>query len=128
MIKANRFIAVLMVIGMLLQINIVFACYGLFYMNRKAIAEKVCEKKVKHCNGHCFLKKKIAEATDAPASPAEKQRTSKTLVELLDAMPGMLPANVHSCLKIPSISFCTPGQQLIPLDGVKGKIDHPPNA
>ncbi len=127
MVSANRYIALLMVIGMLLQINVVLGCYGFYYLNRKAIAVTACEKKVRHCNGHCFLKKKIAEATDAPVSSAEQQRTTKTLVELLDAMPGMLPGKVHSFLKNQSISSCAHWQQLMPLDGVEGKIDHPPN-
>ena len=46
---ANRSIAVLMLVGMLIQINSVFFCYGLFYLNQKAIAETVCEKKTMDC-------------------------------------------------------------------------------
>ncbi|NTW09781.1 MAG: hypothetical protein HGA26_00290 [Chlorobiaceae bacterium] len=128
MIKANRFIAVLMVIGMLLQINVVLACYGLYFLNRKAIAEKVCEKKVKHCNGHCFLKKKIAEATDAPASSPEKQNSPKTLDELLGAMPGMLPGKANCEQKIPVLLSYGARHPFFLLDGVKGTIEHPPNS
>lgn len=128
MISANRYISVLMVIGMLLQINVVPVCYGLYFLNRKAIAEKVCEKKVTHCNGHCFLKKKITEATDAPATPSEKQFPSKTLEELLGSQPGMLPCAVHSFSKIPLIVSYSSRHTFFLLDGATEKIDHPPNA
>ncbi|NTW82253.1 MAG: hypothetical protein HGB36_02660 [Chlorobiaceae bacterium] len=128
MISANRYIAVLMLIGILLQINVVPASYGLYYLNRKAIAEKVCEKKVKNCCGQCFLQKKIAEVTDAPAAQAEKLPQSKTFEELLGTMPGILPVNVNIHAKIPAISsYCIP-QHVFLLDGVKGTIDHPPKA
>jgi hypothetical protein len=129
MISANRYIAVLMLIGMLLQINIVVASYGLYFLNRKAIAETVCEKKVKNCCGHCFLQKKIAEVTDdAPAAPPEKLPQSKTFEELLGAMPGILPGKVNIYVKIPATSAYSIPQNILLLDGVKGTIDHPPKA
>ena len=128
MVPANRYIAVLMIIGMLLQINVVLGCYGLYFLNRKAISETVCEKKVRDCCGHCFLRKKIAAATEEPSAPTEKNHPSKNLQEVLDAMPGMLPCMVASTLKIPLNHVYTSLQPLFLLDGVAAKIDHPPNA
>jgi hypothetical protein len=128
MISANRYISVLMIIGMLMQINVVMTCYGLYFVNRKAIAETSCEKKVKDCCGHCFLKKKIAAATDDPATPSEKQIPSKTLEELLGSQPGMLPGAVYPFAKIPLIVSYSSRHTFFLLDGASRKIDHPPNA
>ncbi|NTW55478.1 MAG: hypothetical protein HGB20_00335 [Chlorobiaceae bacterium] len=128
MIPANRYIAVLMIIGMLLQINVVLGCYGLYFLNRKAISETVCEKKVRDCCGHCFLRKKIAAATEEPSVPTEKNHSSKNLQEVLDAMPGMLPSQVASSLKISRTRSYDSLKPRFLLDGVAGKIDHPPNA
>jgi len=68
MSAATRSIAVLMLVGMFVQINCVFVCYGLFSLNQKAIAETVCEKKTIDCCGHCFLHKKIAATSDTQSA------------------------------------------------------------
>ncbi len=83
---ATRSIAVLMLIGMIIQINCVFVCYSLFFLNQKSIAETVCEKKTKDCCGHFFLHKKIAATTDTQSAPTEKQMPTKTQEELLSVM------------------------------------------
>jgi hypothetical protein len=90
----NRHIVVLTLLAMFVQINGVLTCYGLFYLNRKAIAEKLCEKKTKSCCGHCFLKKKIA-ATSDDTTPADSrnQPPPKSLDELLDMAQGIEPEN-----------------------------------
>ena len=103
MSAATRSIAVLMLVGMLFQINSVFVCYGLFFLNQKSIAETVCEKKTMDCCGHCFLHKKIAATSETQPAPTEKQVPTKTQEELLNAMPGVL-ADMQPALKTESNS------------------------
>ncbi|NTW54471.1 MAG: hypothetical protein HGB15_06895 [Chlorobaculum sp.] len=88
----KRHIVVLTLLAMFVQINGVLACYGIFYLNRKAIAEKLCEKKTKNCCGHCFLQKKVAAASEE-SRPEESgnQPPPKSLEELLDFAQGIEP-------------------------------------
>ncbi|MCX6178842.1 MAG: hypothetical protein NT163_05670 [Chlorobiales bacterium] len=125
--KAIRSIAVLMLFGMLLQINCVFVCYGLFFLNQKAIAENVCEKKTKDCCGQCFLHKKIAVTSDTQSASTEKQVPTKTMVKLLHAMPGLLTNIQHTPLTASSGKRFTSSHASFLLDGVMRQIDYPPN-
>ncbi|MEI7787312.1 MAG: hypothetical protein WCI23_01610 [Chlorobiaceae bacterium] len=125
---ATRSIAVLMLIGMLLQINGVFVCYGLFFLNQKAIAETVCEKKNMDCCGHCFLHKTIAATSDTKPASSEKQLPTKTLEELFNLMPGLLPDIHHAHVTAAAGHIFTSNLSSFLLDGVLRHIDHPPNA
>lgn len=126
--SANRYIIFLLLAGMLLQINSVVACYLLFFLNRKAIAETVCEKKTRACSGHCFLKKKMAETVENGAQHSDKPSSAKSPEELLHSITGLEPDRKYA-LRI-SLSACLSGIYTSPilLDGVKGKIDRPPKA
>ena len=128
MSAATRSIAVLMLVGMLLQINSVFVCYGLFFLNQKAIAETACEKKTMECDGHCFLQKKIAATSETESVPTEKQIPTKTQQELLNAMPGILADLQHAPLTTSNSHIFTFAPSSFLLDGVFRQIDHPPNA
>ncbi len=128
MSKVTRSIAVLMLLGMLVQINCVFVCYGLFFLNQKSIAETVCEKKTMDCCGHCFLHKKIASTTDTHSGSTEKQVPTKTQEELLNAMPGLIPDMQHAPLTASNSHIFTSVHSSFLLDGVFRQIDHPPNA
>ena len=125
---ATRSIAVLMLVGMLLQINSVLVCYGLFFLNQKAISETVCEKRTMDCCGHCFLHKKIAATSNTESASAEKQVPTKSLEELLNVMPGLLPDMQHPPLTSSADHQFTTSRSALLLDGVLSKIDHPPNA
>jgi len=122
----SRSIAILMLVGMFLQINSVLVCCGLFSLNQKVIAETLCERKMKDCCGNCFLLKKINTTSDTQPAPSGKQASTKMLEELLNVMPGLLPEHQHSPLSI-SIGnrFDSDQASLLP-DGVKIRIDHPP--
>jgi hypothetical protein len=124
---ATRSIAVLMLVGMLLQINSVFVCYGLFFLNQKAIAETVCEQKTMDCCGQCFLHKKIASTTDTQPASHEKHVPTKTQEELLNAMPGLLADLHHTPLTAAVSHRFTSQHSCYLLDGVFRQIDHPPN-
>ena len=128
MSAATRSIAVLMLVGMLIQINCVFVCYGLFFLNQKSIAETVCEKKTMDCCGHCFLHKKIAATSETQSSPTEKQVPTKTQEELLNAMPGILADMQHAPLNASNRHIFTSVPSSFLLDGIFRQIDHPPNA
>ncbi|MBV5303140.1 MAG: hypothetical protein JZU70_02910 [Chlorobium sp.] len=125
----TRFIAGLMLIGILLQINSVFICCKLFSLNQKVIAETLCERKMTDCSGHCFLLKKINTTNDIQSTPSDKQASTKTMEELLlNAMPGLLPDRQHSPQCISASNWFTPYCVSFLPAGVKFQIDHPPKA
>jgi len=124
----TRSIAVMMLCGMFLHINSVLVCFGLFTFNQKRIAETFCERKVKDCCGHCFLMKKINSTNDTQSPPSGRQPATKTLEELLNAMPAML----HELQPAPQsiltgIRFISVRASILP-GGVTFQIDHPPKA
>ena len=113
---------------MLLQINSIFVCFGLFAFNQKVIAETLCERKIKDCCGHCFLLKKINTSNDTQSVPSGKQASTKTLEELLNAMPALLPDFQHTPQSIDTGNRYISGRASFLSDGVKFQIDHPPKA
>ena len=124
----TRSIAVLMLVGMLLQVNCVFVYYGLFFLNQKAIAETCCEKKTTDCCGHCFLQKKIASANETTSATSGKRTSTRTLEEQLNPMPGLLPDFQHPPLTISTGYRFISGRVPFLSDGILLRIDHPPNA
>ncbi|NTV46147.1 MAG: hypothetical protein HGB11_06425 [Chlorobiales bacterium] len=128
MFSAARYIAVLMLTGMLLQINCVFVYYGLFFLNQKAISETVCEKRVMDCCGRCYLQKKIDTAHDPQPASSGQQSSSKTLEDLLNMMHGLLPDSQYSHRASSTGSRFTSGAASFLPDGVMPPIEHPPNA
>ncbi len=128
MTARTQFIAALMLVGMLLQINSVLVCYALFFLNQKVIAETVCERKMTDCSGHCFLMKNINTNTETQQAPSGKPVSGRTTEVMLDAMPGLLPDGQHSLVTISCEQTFTLGQASFLPDGVKFQIDHPPKA
>ena len=126
MVSVNRYTAVLVVFGLLMQINCVFAYYGLFFLNQKAIAESVCEKRTKDCCGHCFLQKKIDSTQDTQSSASDKPTSTRSLNEMLDLMHGLQPEDqkLHSLLSTVNRFACDAATFLPP--GDIRQIDHPP--
>jgi|APCry1669188910_1035180.scaffolds.fasta_scaffold210269_1 hypothetical protein len=124
----TRSITVMMLCGMLLQINSVLVCFGLFTFNQKVIAEAFCERKVKDCCGHCFLLKKLDTANDIQSAPSGKQASTKTQEELVNAMPAILPKLQLAFQRLSSGNkFASDWASFLP-DGVTIQIDHPPKA
>jgi hypothetical protein len=128
MSTVTRSIAIFTLVGLFLQTNCVLVCYGLFFLNQKAIAESACEKKTLDCCGRCFLHKQIASSTDTKPASAEKQLPTKTLEQLLSAMPGLVTNMQHPLLTTNTAHSFTSAPPSFILDGVLRKIDHPPNA
>jgi hypothetical protein len=124
--SCKRHIVVLTLLAMLVQINGVLACYGIFYLNRQAIAEKLCEKKTRNCCGHCFLKKKIAATAD-DSRPADSSKPfSKSLDELQDMAQGIEQKNRQFWnVTVSSQKFADCTNYTLRAGALPG-IDHPP--
>jgi hypothetical protein len=124
----NRNIVILTLLGMLMQINCVMTYYGLFLLNRKAIAETVCEKKTDDCCGHCFLQKKIDAEHDPQPATSDKPASTKSLDDMLDMMHGLEPASLQPHLATSACKrFYDPSYSNL-LNGSLRSIDHPPEA
>ncbi len=66
--KANRgysFVAWLGIAALFVQVNAIPLDYLLFRLNQQEISQTLCEHKVPHCNGHCYLMKQIAKSATA---------------------------------------------------------------
>jgi hypothetical protein len=124
----NRKIVILTIFGMLLQINCVLTYYGLFYLNRKAIAESVCERKTRDCCGHCFLQKKIDAEHDPQPTTSGNKASTKSIEEMLDMMHGLEPVNVHPDLASSSGKTYYDRSTYDLRTGSLRRIDHPPEA
>ncbi len=124
----TRSIAVMMLCAMLLHINSILVCFGLFAINQKVIAETLCERKMMDCCGRCFLLKTINTTNDIQSAPSGKQASTKTLEELFDAMPAMLPRLQHVSQRISTDNAYISGRAVSLPDGVRLQIDHPPKA
>jgi hypothetical protein len=125
----KRHIVVLTLLAMFVQINGVLACYSLFFLNRKAIAEKLCEKKTRNCCGHCFLQKKVAAASDeSRPEESSNQPPPKSLEQLLDFVQGIEPESRQALIA------SVVGRKFIDClncnlrTGALPGIDHPPKA
>ncbi len=55
------------IVALILQMNAVPLDYVLFRLNQQEITRMLCEHKMPHCNGHCYLMKQIAKAATANA-------------------------------------------------------------
>lgn len=126
----KRYIVVLTLFAMFVQINCVLACYGLFFLNRKAIAATVCEKKTRNCCGHCFLQKKVAAASDDEPRPEDSRQNTatKSLAEQLDMVLGVKPENRHFWNAPVAGRKFTDCPDCNLLGGSSPGIDHPPKA
>lgn len=96
--------------------------YAGFQMNQKYISENLCVNRDKpwmHCNGHCYLMKKVKQAMEKEKHNerlAEKNRLPQTFFSAL------LKPSFHSCLlQIINTPYRTPVPPL-----VEQTIFHPP--
>jgi hypothetical protein len=128
MISVTRSIAILVLLGIMAQINCVAVYCGLFSMNRKAIAAAVCEKKTMDCCGHCFLKKKIASTQENQPASSEKTPPNKSAEDLLSMFLALEPDGQMPFIKAvnatPFYFFCAND----PDEGHLRSIYHPPDA
>jgi hypothetical protein len=126
MVLSNRYLIVLLLCGMMAQINCVPVYCGLFAMNRKAIAEKACEKRVKDCCGSCFLHKKIASAQETQPSTDGDAPTNKSRSDIPELMPGLEPVD-HLIQRLTPEGMMLTSESSLPLpSGYRHPIDYPP--
>lgn len=125
--SSSRIITILLLTGMMTQINYVATCYLLFSLNRKAIAEKLCEKKTRNCCGKCFLNKKIAAVEEKPVSRSENSSANTpSYPKTQKPVEAISPSPVHSVL-LPAVrtgsntTFCC-----FPIDGYYRLVYIPP--
>ncbi|MCB0723507.1 MAG: hypothetical protein KDC73_02305 [Ignavibacteriae bacterium] len=120
-------IAIVMVVMLFLQTNYLLVFYGLFQLNRKALTEEVCEKKVEGCNACCYLNKKMNEdeqnsqtAPDPVRKPATKENIK--LSEYVVNFINLANISYNDLLNYTRIS------ESLYSSGYFGSIDHPPKA
>ncbi|NTW51621.1 MAG: hypothetical protein HGB22_03435 [Chlorobiaceae bacterium] len=124
----KRNIVLLTLLGMFVQINCVLTYYGLFYLNRKAIAESACEKMTMECGGHCFLQKKIDAEQDPQPADSGKKASSKSPEEMLAMMHGLEPEHMHPHLAAYTGNKYYDHSIYDLRSGSLRRIDHPPEA
>ncbi|NTU68965.1 MAG: hypothetical protein HGB02_08810 [Chlorobiaceae bacterium] len=124
----TRTIVVLLLAGMMAQISCVQVYRALFAMNRKAIAERLCEKRTRDCCGKCFLQKKVASAHDDREVPAEKTTPLKPVADSQEMMPGMEPIAHGLVALIESITLLPSTGGMALAEGHGRPIDHPPDS
>ena len=124
---ANRTLVILLLAGMMVQISCVQVYRVLFAMNRKAIAERLCEKRTMECGGCCFLHKKIASEQESRETPADNSMPSKPLPDSMELMPGLAPdVPSFNLVRNSSLSFCVDGTAAL-TDGHAVPPDPPPD-
>jgi hypothetical protein len=128
MVSANRPIILLLLVGILAQVNSIAVCCVLFTMNRQMIAEKACEKKTRSCCGSCFLKKRIAACSEDRGTPADKTAPNKSNEIHPVQMPGMEPC--VNTLPEPGAGSLRryPADRPALVEGVACRVDHPPSS
>ncbi|HEY3876143.1 MAG TPA: hypothetical protein VGM92_11755, partial [Candidatus Kapabacteria bacterium] len=65
--SSSKWLSWLGIIALLVQMNAMPLDYMLFRLNQQEIARTMCEHKMPHCNGHCYLMKQIAKTSTANA-------------------------------------------------------------
>lgn len=88
----NRFVTYLLLLA-LISINLsrFFTCMG-FELNRNYIAANLCENKAKpylHCNGKCYLMKKIRQAEENEKKQNNKDRFNRLVVSFFQEHIGL---------------------------------------
>ena len=73
-----KFFTVLLIGMMFMQTNYLLVYYGLFQLNRDALADEVCEEVVVDCNACCYLNKQMNEEEQNANSSAEPVRKNVT--------------------------------------------------
>lgn len=93
-----------------------------FEMNRKYIAAELCENRNKpelHCNGKCYLMKKLKQAQDKE----EKQERQSQQTQVQDAL-AVIPV-IFRQYALAEIKFHIPASMGIP-QNIKNSIFQPP--
>lgn len=114
----TKVLALIGIAALVLQLNAVPFEAFLFHLNQAYIAKNLCEHKVPHCNGHCFLMKQMAKSSNA-AKDKNSERSP------LDG--HFLPSALSNLTVFPASQeefLTSPGQSTAP--GWQQKVLQPP--
>jgi hypothetical protein len=117
-----RIISVILLLSLCFQFLFKKGVAGYYFANKDYIARVLCinrENTAMHCDGKCYLKKKMQEAGDE--TPQSASRIKYEPIEFLTSLPAelALPVAVESSI---SWSF-SPGQYTLLYSG---SVFHPP--
>lgn len=81
--RLKKIVAILVLVGILLQTFNQVVIVAQFYANRAYIAKNLCENKDKpqmHCEGQCCLKKRLAQEAKQQAPGSSEQKTKEEVL------------------------------------------------
>lgn len=106
----KKAIALVLLAACTLQVLYAPALVAWFYLDRARLAEKHCINKSRpelHCQGSCFLSKKIREAE---RQQQEDEKSSTPLSQWVQLSPCTLPAIMHEPLLVQTDEW-SPGER-----------------
>ncbi|HMT12850.1 MAG TPA: hypothetical protein PKA39_14660 [Ignavibacteria bacterium] len=113
---------ILFILG--LQTNFELSYYLLFYLNREALTEAVCEKKTETCKACCYLNKQIEKETEENSPMIPEKEKKSTEIKIQEYFPANFGYKNTSYKKLKNIIT----DQLFLTSNFKGSIFHPPKA
>ncbi len=82
-----------------LQLNAVPLDFLLFRLNQDQIARTMCEHKMPHCNGNCYLMKQLAKSTNADTAKRAERFTFQVSGHYLRSEKNELTPVSQQCSK-----------------------------
>lgn len=113
---------ILFILG--LQTNFELSYYLLFYLNREALTEAVCEKKTETCKACCYLNKQIEKETEQSSPMVPEKEKKNTEIKIQEYFPAHFGYENKNYRKLRDVVT----NQLILTSNFKGNIFHPPKA
>ena len=89
----RRIVAIILFLGLLLQTFYALSVVTFYYTRKAYVAKTLCENKNKpqlHCNGKCFLKKKLKEAENESGQSKKSLEKQEQLVLAMPIVPALL--------------------------------------
>lgn len=111
---------VLFILG--LQTNFELSYYLLFYLNREALTEAVCEKKTETCKACCYLNKQIEKETEESSPMVPEREKKSNEIKIQEYFPSHYAYENGTRPKQLNVISA----QTILTSGYKGSIFHPP--
>jgi len=120
----KRLLAISLILALVLTNFSRFFVYAGFNLNRKYIATTLCENRDKpemHCNGQCYLMKKLKQAAQKEQSQSkENQKNLFQEALLVQQTTYILPVKVLKSVRLAELGFTLPQRA--------ATVFHPPRA
>ena len=107
-----------------LQTNFELSYYILFYLNREALTEAVCEKKTETCKACCYLSKQIEKETEESSPMIPEKEKKNTEIKIQEYFPSNFGYKHASYKKLKNITT----DQLFLTSNFQCSIFHPPKS